>query len=261
MTMLPLYQVDAFTGQRFRGNPAAVCPLQEWLSDALLQAIASENNLSETAFFVPHEGGFELRWFTPVAEVELCGHATLATAWVLFERLGQESESIVFRTQSGPLTVVRAGSRLRMDFPASPATVVAASAPLTEALGTDSADAWAAERDYLVVLESEQHVRALRPDYVRLADLDLPGMIVTAPGDDVDFVSRFFAPALGVPEDPVTGSAHCTLVPYWSRRLGKDALHARQISARGGELFCVDRGDRIEIAGECVLYFEGSIRV
>jgi PhzF family phenazine biosynthesis protein len=261
MTTLPLYQVDAFTAQRFGGNPAAVCPVQDWLSDERLQAIASENNLSETAFFLPREDDFELRWFTPVAEVELCGHATLATAWVLFERLDHESDSIVFHTRSGPLTVVRDGARLRMDFPAVPATAMAPSAALRAALGTELTEAWAADRDYLVVLESEEDVRGLRPDYARLAELDLPGTIVTAPGDEVDFVSRFFAPALGVPEDPVTGSAHCTLVPYWSRRLGKDRLHARQISTRGGELFCVDKSDRVEIAGECVLYLEGSIHV
>jgi PhzF family phenazine biosynthesis protein len=261
MAILPLYQVDAFTGERFKGNPAAVCPLQEWPVDELLQAIAAENNLSETAFFLAGDDGFQLRWFTPVTEVDLCGHATLATAWVLFERLGHEAESIAFSTRSGSLTVVRDGPLLRMDFPAAPATKPAAPAPLTAALGREPREAWATERDYMVVFGSEDEVRALRPDYSRLADLDLPGAIATAPGDDADFVSRFFAPALGVPEDPVTGSAHCTLVPYWSRRLGELSLHARQISKRGGELFCVDRGDRIEIAGECVLFLEGSIRV
>ncbi len=255
-----LYQVDAFTGRLFGGNPAAVCPLEAWLPEATMQAIAAENNLSETAFFVPEGEGFGLRWFTPAVEVDLCGHATLASAYVIFERLRREAGKVRFLTRSGELVVARDGERLRMDFPARPPQVCEAHADLVPALGGRP---WAVlgARDYLVVYETAAEVAALRPDMERLKQVDRFAVIVTAPGEDCDFVSRFFAPSKGVPEDPVTGSAHCTLVPYWSGRLGKRSLYARQISARGGELWCEDAGERVSMAGEAVLYLEGRIRV
>lgn len=273
---IPLYQVDAFADALFSGNPAAVCPLPEWLPDELMQAIAAENNLSETAFLVPRgPARYGLRWFTPAAEVDLCGHATLASAWVVFERVEGSpasasggggtaeagGERVTFDTRSGPLTVRREGELLAMDFPSRPAEPCEAPAGLAEGLGRPPAEVLAAPRDYLAVFGSEEEVRGLRPDPLRLAALDRPGVIATAPGTERDFVSRFFAPALGVPEDPVTGSAHCTLVPYWSERLGKRVLRARQVSARGGELLCEARGDRVRIAGRAVPYLEGTVRV
>lgn len=273
---IPLFQVDAFAEAPFSGNPAAVCPLEEWLPDELMQAIAAENNLSETAFLVPRgPARFGLRWFTPAVEVDLCGHATLASAWVVFERLwgsplgssetggtgAEGGERVTFDTRSGALTVRREGELLAMDFPARPAEPCRTPAGLAKALGRPPAEVRAALRDYLAVYHSEEEVRGLRPDPLRLAALDRPGVIVTAPGTERDFVSRFFAPAVGVPEDPVTGSAHCTLVPYWSERLGKRVLRARQVSARGGELLCEALGDRVGIAGRAILYLEGTLRV
>lgn len=261
---LDLYQVDAFTAERFRGNPAAVVPLEAWLPDELMQAIAAENALSETAFFVPapEAGRYELRWFTPAAEVDLCGHATLATAFVLLEVLGRDGDVVTFDSASGPLGVRRGEEgRLVLDFPARPAEPSDPPEGLERALGAGAVEVRRASRDYLVVLEREAEVRGLRPDFGRLEALDLAGTIVTAPGDEVDFVSRYFCPAFGILEDPVTGSAHSTLVPYWSARLGRRTLRARQVSSRGGELHCVDRGDRVEIGGQAVLYLEGRIRL
>lgn len=256
-----LFQVDAFTDRPFRGNPAAICPLEEWLDDDLLQAMATENQLSETAFFVPVETGYHLRWFTPVAEVDLCGHATLAAAWTLFHRLGHETDSVRFETASGTLTVEREAESLVMDFPSRPARRVTAPDSLLGGLGGAPEEVLAARRDYLIVYRSEREIVELEPNFEALARLALPGVIITAPGQEVDFVSRFFAPALGVPEDPVTGSAHCTLAPYWARRLGKMSLRARQLSARGGEIHCELRDDRVRIGGRCAPYLEGIVRI
>ena len=255
----PLFQVDAFADRLFAGNPAAVCPLARWPDEGVLQAIAAENNLSETAFLVGSGSEYQLRWFTPVAEVELCGHATLASAFVLFEHFGVEGE-VGFETRKGRLTVRRGEEgRLQMDFPALPAEPCDPPGRLLEALGGAPTEVRLAD-DYLVCYEVEEEVRGLRPDFSALAGLEARGVIVTAPGSDCDFVSRFFAPQLGVPEDPVTGSAHCTLTPYWAERLGKARLRARQVSTRGGELWCELLGERVAIAGRAVLYLSGSIR-
>jgi PhzF family phenazine biosynthesis protein len=261
-TRLRLYQVDAFTSQVFGGNPAAVCPLDAWLPDDVLQAIALENNLSETAFVLRDEvRGWQIRWFTPTQEVDLCGHATLASASVLFHGDDKDRDEIVFRSRSGELKVRREGDLLTLDFPSRPPKAVTASDDLMEGLGRPPREVWAA-RDYLAVYDREEDVRALVPDVDRLRRIDqLFGVIVTAPGTKVDFVSRFFAPRIGVDEDPVTGSAHCTLVPYWSKRLGRKRLHALQVSSRGGELFCEDRGDRVAISGNAVRYLEGTIEI
>jgi PhzF family phenazine biosynthesis protein len=254
------YQVDAFTTRAFAGNPAAVCPLAAWLDDSLMQAIAEENNLAETAFFVPSARGFRLRWFTPVREVELCGHATLAAAHVLFEILGYAEPAIVFETLSGELIVKRHGKLLEMDFPAQPATACPIPEALVKGLGCEPLEVLTAA-DYLAVFDSEETVRALTPDHAALSRLDRRGVIVTAPGKDVDFVSRFFAPRYGVPEDPVTGSAHCELAPYWAKRLGKDALVARQVSKRGGELLCELKGDRVLLCGSAVTVMVATMRL
>lgn len=260
---LKLYQVDAFTDRTFGGNPAAVVPLRAWLPDGTMQAIALENNLSETAFFVPREGGgFDLRWFTPRLEVDLCGHATLGTAWVLFNRLGHSGGTIAFHTRSGPLTVSRDGARLAMDFPAQP-PAPADIGDVAGALGVEP-EAVLAGPYALAVLDSEETVRAVQPDFRRVAGLDIPELIVTAPGaegGDCDFVSRFFAPAGGIDEDPATGSAHCILIPYWAGRLGRTEMFARQVSARGGALWCALKGDRVSIAGHAAPYLEGTITV
>ncbi|HTM57874.1 MAG TPA: PhzF family phenazine biosynthesis protein [Candidatus Udaeobacter sp.] len=254
----PYYVVHAFTRRRFGGNPAGVCPLDRWLDEATMQALAHENDLAETAFFVPRDGAFDLRWFTPENEMDLCGHATLASAWVLFERRGYVGHEITFHTKSGPLLVRRDGDRLAMDFPARPPEPIETPAALIAALGARPVETLRS-RDLLCLFEREADVRALEPDMAALLALGVHAVIVSAPGNDSDFVSRFFAPSVGVPEDPVTGSAHCTLVPWWSKRLGKKKLFARQVSARGGELWCEDRGDRVEIAGHATLYLEGSI--
>jgi PhzF family phenazine biosynthesis protein len=257
---IPIYQVDAFTNRLFAGNPAAVCPLERWLDDGTMQAIAAENNLSETAFFVGRGGRYQLRWFTPAVEVDLCGHATLASAFVIHHCLGAGAEELRFETKSGELVVRQEGHRLALDFPARPPARCQVFPRLVEALGTAPVEILAA-RDYLVVYHNEEQVRTLQPSMELLAQADRFAVIVTAPGREVDFVSRFFAPSRGVPEDPVTGSAHCTLIPYWARRLGRSALRARQISARGGELWCEMQGERVKIAGEAVLYLQGSVEV
>lgn len=257
---IPLYQVDAFADGPFTGNPAAVCPLDAWLPDTVMQAIAAENNLSETAFFVPEGEGYRLRWFTPMVEVDLCGHATLASAFVVFGWLAPWRRSVVFQTEkAGPLTVARDGERLALDFPARPPEACAMSEALVVALGKRPG-ALLAARDYLAVYDSADDVAALAPDFAAVAALDRFAVIVTAPGGEgVDFVSRFFAPARGVVEDPVTGSAHCTLVPYWAERLGKSRLEARQLSRRGGALSCALHGERVTIAGRARLYLEGTV--
>jgi predicted PhzF superfamily epimerase YddE/YHI9 len=253
---LKLYQVDAFASEVFRGNPAAVCPLEAWLPDATLQAIAAENNLSETAFFVREGDAYRLRWFTPTLEVELCGHATLASGFVLLKEPG----TVKFLTRSGPLAVRRDGELLSLDLPALPATTMAPPQALIEGLGTAPRETLRAT-NWLCVLDAEAAVRAVKPDFTALATLHPFGVIVTAPGSAVDFVSRYFGPSFGIPEDPVTGSAHATLTPYWSARLGKKKLSARQVSARGGELTCENLGARVALTGRCALYLEGEIRI
>ncbi len=257
---IPIYQVDAFTGHVFSGNPAAVCPLREWLPDDLMQKIASENNLSETAFFVPEGDSYRIRWFTPAAEVDLCGHATLASAFVFFTFINKTGLQVSFASRSGPLRVARSREMLTMDFPSQPPAPCKAPPALISSLGRTPRKVLSSE-DYFVVYENEEDVRSLNPDMAGLGSLDLRGVIVTAPGSDADFVSRFFAPALGIPEDPVTGSAHCALIPYWAERLGKDDLYARQISRRGGEIFCRNMSGRVAISGRAALYMKGTIEI
>ena len=256
---LPIYQVDAFASKVFAGNPAAVCPLNEWLPNATLQAIALENNLSETAFFVRSAGRYHLRWFTPGCEVDLCGHATLASAYVLFNELGESRGTIPFDTHSGELVVTRSGDRLSLNFPARPPAPVSVHSVLKAALGGPEPLEILGARDYLVRYSTEEQVRSLSPNMDLLRTVDRFAIIVTAPGTDCDFVSRFFAPAKGINEDPVTGSAHCTLIPYWADKLNKTTLYARQISPRGGELFCDLKNDRVEIAGRAVPFLKGTI--
>jgi predicted PhzF superfamily epimerase YddE/YHI9 len=258
---IPYWHVDAFTGELFGGNPAGVCLLETWPAPALMQRIAAENNLSETAFLVREGRGFDVRWFTPAVEVDLCGHATLAAAHVLFHHRAWPGPSIELGSPSGPLFVERRGDLLVLDFPSRPALPREPSPALLRGLGGHPILVLGA-RDYLAVYATEEEVRALSPDMGELARIDLLGVIATAPARDpahADFVSRFFAPGAGIPEDPVTGSAHCTLIPYWSRRLSKKSLHALQVSARGGELFCEDAGNRVKIGGRAVTYASGEI--
>lgn len=267
---LPLYWIDAFTAKAFAGNPAAVVPLDAWPADQLMQRIAFENGLSETAFFVATgPGRYHLRWFTPAVEIDLCGHATLATAFVIFHHLGFDGAEITFDSRSGPLRVSRRGERLELDFPAQPPVPAAPDAALARALGLSPLLTLRTQTRWLAVYSNATEVAALRPDHTLLEKI-VPGRItITAPGDDCDFVSRTFVPDAGIPEDPVTGSAHCALVPYWSQRLNRTKLHARQVSARGGELWCElvpasDSGqadDRVRIAGHAVLYLRGEIVV
>ncbi len=259
---LPIYQVDAFTDSLFGRNPAAVCPLEGWLPAETMQAIAAENNLAETAFFVREGGDYALRWFTPKVEVDLCGHATLAAGHIVFRFIEPQRDRVSFRTmKAGPLAVSRRGEMLAMDFPARPAVPVAPPPGLVAALRGAPHEVLRA-RDHLVVYGSAAEVAALDPDLAALAKVDCWAAIVTASGEDgIDFVSRFFAPAQGVPEDPVTGSSHCTLVPYWAHRLGKKELEARQLSRRGGALSCALDRDRVSIAGRAVLYLQGQIEV
>ncbi|MEJ1974072.1 MAG: PhzF family phenazine biosynthesis protein [Lacunisphaera sp.] len=259
---MKFYWVDAFTHQVFAGNPAGVVPLESWPAGALMQHIAFENGLSETAFVVrTGPARFQLRWFTPAVEVELCGHATLATAFVLFHQLGQAGDVVTFDSHSGPLTVTRRGDRLELDFPAQPAAPVPANDALTQALGRSPTLFLKTKIRWLCVFATAADVTALQPDHALLAKI-VPGRItITAPGEDCDFVSRTFVPDAGIAEDPVTGSAHCTLVPYWADRLGQAELHARQVSARGGGLWCQLSGDRVKIAGHAVLYMKGELSV
>ncbi len=258
---IPIYQVDAFTLGPFSGNPAAVCPLDAWLDDTTMQSIAAENNLAETAFIVASDEGYDLRWFTPAIEVDLCGHATLAAGYVVLNHLQPDLDQVAFETLSGRLTVTRDGDRLSMDFPARAPTPVALSQALIDALGEAPSEVHAS-RDILALYDDEARVRALSPDQARLLALDEGlGVIATARGDAVDFVSRFFVPKAGIAEDPVTGSAHCTLVPFWAERLGKLQLVAHQVSLRGGELHCEHRGDRVIMSGQCTLFLTGSIHL
>lgn len=257
---LPIFQVDAFSRRVFGGNPAAVCPLPGWLDDAVMQAVAAENNLSETAFFVRQGDDYAIRWFTPAVEVDLCGHATLASAHVVFTVLEPERGAVRFLSASGALDVTRAGELLVLDFPARAPRRCEPPAGLSAALGATPREVWSS-RDLVVLFERESDVRALRPDMAALARLHAAGVCATAPGDACDFVSRFFAPAMGVAEDPVTGSSHCTLVPFWAARLGRTQLLARQVSARGGELHCEARGERVRLGGYAARYLEGFIDV
>jgi PhzF family phenazine biosynthesis protein len=258
---LPIFQIDAFSSRRFGGNPAAVVILEEgWLADDSLQAIAAENNLSETAFILPTSEPFPLRWFTPKIEVDLCGHATLASAWVLLRHYFPAQSQVKFTTRAGELTVARKGSQLAMDFPARPGERVPVSEEMITALGKKPIEAYFA-RDLLVIFATEAEVQALKPNLELVAALEAFALIASAKGNEVDFVSRFFAPRAGISEDPVTGSAHCTLIPYWAGRLGKDVLVARQISARGGELICEKKRDRVLIGGDAVEYLRGTISV
>ena len=259
---IPIWQVDAFASAVFAGNPAAVCLLDAWLDDGVLRAIAAENNLSETAFLVPRGEAFELRWFAPAAEVALCGHATLAAAKVLYDLRGWKAPEIRFRTrQRGTLSVQRRGDRFEMDFPALPAFPVETPPGLAAALGAEPRQVLASTDDWLAVLDAEATVRELKPDFAALKAFPCRCLVPTAPGDQVDFVSRAFAPRFGIPEDPVTGSAHCALAPYWGDVLGKDELRAFQVSARGGEVLCRNAGNRVKLAGRAVVYLEGTISV
>jgi PhzF family phenazine biosynthesis protein len=257
---LTSYTLDAFSSRVFGGNPAAVCPLTEWLDEVVMQSIAAENNLSETAFFVPDGDGYHIRWFTPTCEVELCGHATLASSWVIFNRIAPEKDVIDFRALAGPLKVTREGDLLSLDFPSRPPEAIDAPVDIVAALGVPLDEMWKA-RDHVAVFAHEDVVRTLNPDMLRLAQVDMFALIVTARGKECDFVSRFFAPGRGIDEDPVTGSAHCTLIPFWAKRLGKAKLHALQVSKRGGELFCELNGDRVKISGRVALYSEGVIHI
>jgi PhzF family phenazine biosynthesis protein len=258
----PIFQVDAFAARRFTGNPAAVVVLASFPADEVLQAVAAENNLSETAFLVPDGDGYQIRWFTPAVEVPLCGHATLASAAVVMERLEPGRPSVVFRSPSGPLPVERAEGGYVMDFPSRPCEPVDPPGGLAAALGVEPAEVHASSVNYLAVYGSAAIVRSLRPDSAALSRLERGGVIVTAPGDaPYDFTSRYFAPAKGVSEDPVTGGAHCTLAPFWAARLGTTEFHAYQASRRGGEMRCSLAGDRVKLAGSCAFYLHGEIEI
>lgn len=258
---IKIYQVDAFTADVFKGNPAAVCPLEEWPDDHILQGIAQENNLSETAFIVKEASHYALRWFTPKTEVDLCGHATLATAYVVFSFLESSLNEVIFSTKSGLLTVYMEDDLLAMIFPSRPPESCPVPELLIRGLGRTPQHVLRSQRDYMAVFRNQQEIEELAPSMPDLEQLDALGTIVTASGNSADFVSRFFAPGAGIPEDPVTGSSHCTLIPYWADRCNKKNLYAQQLSARGGELFCEDRGDKVKIAGKAVRYLEGVLFV
>jgi len=257
---IPFYQIDAFTGTVFAGNPAGVCLLQDWLDDTVLQNIAAENNLPETAFIIPQDNEYAIRWFTPEIEIDLCGHATLASGHVIFKYVDTGREKVRFESKSGPLGVSLREDLLVMDFPSRMPEVCPAPQALIDGLDIKPIEVHLS-RDYLALLENEEQVRSLSPDMGRLNTLDCLGIIVTAPGDKVDFVSRFFAPRAGIAEDPVTGSAHSTLIPFWAKRSGKTKLHALQLSKRGGELFCEHLGERVAIGGQATTYLSGTIMV
>jgi PhzF family phenazine biosynthesis protein len=258
----PIFQIDAFTNRRFAGNPAAVMPMSSFPADAVLQSIAAENNLAETAFLVFQGGDYHLRWFTPTTEVPLCGHATLASAAVIMERLEPQRRQVVFQSASGPLTVNRTDAGYVMDFPARASEPVPTPPELTEALGVAPIEVRTNTRDYLALMENADVLRALTPDMAAIARIERSGVIVTAPGDaGFDFVSRYFAPAIGVPEDPVTGAVHCMLAPYWAKRLNKTEFRAFQASRRGGEITCRLVGDRVQLQGTVVFYLEGQAEI
>ncbi|MEH0154922.1 PhzF family phenazine biosynthesis protein [Limibacter armeniacum] len=260
--MIRLFQIDAFTDTQFKGNPAAVCPLDNWLDTEVMQQIAAENNLAETAFFVQKGEYFEIRWFTPTVEVDLCGHATLASAYVLFNELGYEADTIRFYSErSGDLGVSRQNDWLTLDFPADVVAQVNITAAFADALGVAPTAIYEGKSDFMIVVESEQDIKNLEPDMSKVAQLGNRGVIVTAKGNEVDFVSRFFAPQSGIDEDPVTGSAHTTLAPYWAGVFGKSELTAKQLSQRGGDLKCQVVQDRVLISGKACKYMEGSISI
>ncbi|MCX6270758.1 MAG: PhzF family phenazine biosynthesis protein [Bacteroidetes bacterium] len=258
---LPLYQVDAFTDHLFGGNPAAICPLTNWIPDEVMQKIALENSLSETAFFVKDGHAYHIRWFTPTLEVRLCGHATLASSHVLFNHLGYKEDTIHFHSKSGHLEVGKNGDLLVLDFPSDEPTRVAMPEGMAEAIGGIPKECYMGKTDYLLVFDTQEDIIRLQPDFHLLKQLPVRGIIITAKGDESDFVSRFFAPAAGVDEDPVTGSAHTTLIPYWSKLLGKRKMKAIQLSARRGHLDCENLGDRVLIGGECRTYLTGEITI
>ncbi len=258
---IPFYQVDSFTNQLFRGNPAGVCPLQAWLPEKVMQAIAAENNLAETAFFVQNDDNIEIRWFTPLVEVALCGHATLAAAHILFEHLGVETEKLSFSSKSGDLEVCRDGGKIALDFPADFCDPADPPEGLIQAIGKEPVICYKGKTDYLLIFSDQKEIEALNPDFSSLKKVDARGIIVSARGTDVDFVSRFFAPQVGIDEDPVTGSAHTTLIPYWSRQLAKQELIAKQLSSRGGDLWLSMKGNRVIIKGNAITYLEGEIEI
>jgi PhzF family phenazine biosynthesis protein len=258
----PIYQVDAFAARRFAGNPAAVLVLESYPEDSVMQTIAMENNLAETAFLVRDGADYRLRWFTPKLEVPLCGHATLASAAVVLERLEPRRAEVVFHTKSGALTVKRAGQGYLMDLPSRPSQPCPEPQGLSGALGAEVKETWVNAFNYMAVLESASQLRALAPDIAAVDRIDRPGIIVTAAGDQgYDFVSRYFAPQKGIPEDPVTGAAHCMLAPYWAERLKKRELRAFQASPRGGEVRCRIAGERVELEGSCIFYLEGHAEI
>jgi len=256
---MKIYQVDAFTDEIFSGNPAAVVPLDSWLEDDRMQKIAAENNLSETAYFV-HESddSYSIRWFTPKTEVDICGHATLASAHVLYEQMGFDGKKVVFQSKSGELTVEKKDNIYWMNFPSNPPEPIPVPKLLPEAIGTIPIYT-GVNRDMLVLLQDESTVQSIKPDFALLERMEVRGIIITAEGDDCDFVSRFFAPSMGIYEDPVTGSAHSILTPFWEKRLGKSSLEARQISKRGGNIMCKQKENRVDIGGEAVTYMIGEI--
>lgn len=259
---LPIYQVDAFTNKLFAGNPAAICPLQEWLPDKTMQAIAAENNLAETAFFIPNDSGYKLRWFTPAIEVDLCGHATLATAHVLFTHLDYAQEVIRFQTRSGELWVSQADDWYQMDFPADQLKVVNhIPEAITKSLGFTPQQVYRGRDDYMVIVDNQAQVEALEPDFRILLRLGSRGLIVTAKGDEVDFVSRCFFPPAGIDEDPVTGSAHTSMTPYWAKVLNKTDMTAMQLSSRTGLVKCTLMGDRVILGGQAVTYLQGELEL
>ena len=257
---IPIYQLDAFAERQFAGNPAAVCLLDDWLDDAVMQSIAIENNLSETAFVIAEGDHYHIRWFTPAYEVDLCGHATLVAAAVVSRYVDSSCDKVRFQSRSGPLSVGVKGEELTLDFPASRPQVIEMPDALREGLRVEPESVWRGIY-FMAVYPAQQDVAAIQPDLGKLATLESDGIIVTAPGDEVDFVSRFFAPRAGIPEDPVTGSAYCVLTPYWSERLGKSRLNALQISPRGGVLYCEDHGDRVLIGGKVADYLKGEIEI
>ena len=258
---IPIYQVDAFTSEVFKGNPAAVCPLEEWLPDEVMQKIAQENNLSETAFFINKEDSFDIRWFTPISELDLAGHPTLATAHVIIKELKFKFDKIIFKTKIGDSLIVSKNKNLMiMDFPSRPPKIYNNIELVSKALRKKPL-ALLRYRDAVAIFKSEEDIKSITPDMEKLKGLDCPAVIVTAPGDKVDFVSRNFAPKLGIPEDPVTGSAHCELIPYWSKILNKKELLAYQISDRGGKLYCAHNEDRVSIGGEAVTFLRGEIEI
>ena len=261
-TRTPIFQVDAFTTRRFAGNPAAVMSMESFPDDSVMRAIAAENNLSETAFLVRDSGDYRLRWFTPAVEVQLCGHATLASAAVVMEKLEPGRNKVVFHSLSGPLAVTRSGNSYVMNFPARPSQQTSPPQGFAEALGVTPLEVFANDFNYLALLPSAKIVRELSPDISAILRMDRAGVIVTAKGDEgCDFISRYFAPAKGIAEDPVTGAAHCMLTPYWSKQLGKTEFRAFQASLRGGEIICRFLGDRVELEGKCVFYMEGSVEI